>query len=109
MISGKNLYSLRWPRFPTHLFRIISKENGAGLTFTQMVSASGVINNNFDTLRYLSFSRDEKPIGVQILGNDPGIISEAITEIKSLSLILLILTADVRLIRYYAMIWDLLF
>lgn len=79
---GKKLILAPMAEISDSSFRIISKENGAGLTFTQMVSASGVINNNFDTLRYLSFSRDEKPIGVQILGNDPGIISEAITEIK---------------------------
>lgn len=79
---GKKLILAPMAEITDSSLRKISKENGAGLTFTQMVSASGVINNNFDTLRYLSFSRDEKPIGVQILGNDPGIISEAITEIK---------------------------
>lgn len=79
---GKKLILAPMAEITDSSLRKISKENGAGLTFTQMVSAAGVINNNFDTLRYLSFSRDEKPIGVQILGNDPGIIAEAITEIK---------------------------
>jgi tRNA-dihydrouridine synthase B len=79
---GKKLILAPMAEISDSSFRKITKEFGAGLTFTQMVSASGVINNNFDTLRYLSFSRDEKPIGVQILGNDPGIISEAISEIK---------------------------
>jgi len=79
---GKKLILAPMAEITDSSLRKISKENGAGLTFTQMVSALGVINNNFDTLRYLSFSRDEKPIGVQILGNDPGVISEAITEIK---------------------------
>jgi tRNA-dihydrouridine synthase B len=62
-------------------FRKISKKHGAGLTFTQMVSAEGVIKNNFDTLRLFSFSRDEKPIGVQLLGKDPAIIGEAVSEL----------------------------
>ncbi|MEW6506678.1 MAG: tRNA dihydrouridine synthase DusB [Bacteroidota bacterium] len=65
-------------------FRKIAKEFGAGITFTQMVSAHGVINNNFETLRLLSFSRDEKPIGVQILGNEPEILSDAVKEIVKL-------------------------
>lgn len=63
-------------------FRKIAKDFGAGLTFTQMVSADGVVRNNFETLRYLSFSKQEKPIGVQILGNDPEIIGDAVTEIE---------------------------
>jgi nifR3 family TIM-barrel protein len=49
-----------------------------------MVSALGVIKNNFETLRLFSFSRIEKPIGVQILGNDPGIIGEAVKEISKM-------------------------
>lgn len=63
-------------------FRRIARDFGAGLTFTQMVSAEGVVKNNFDTLRFLSFSRQEKPIGVQILGNDPEIIGDAVSEIE---------------------------
>ena len=62
-------------------FRYIAKKYGAGLTFTQMVSAEGVIKNNFDTLRLLTFSRDERPIGVQLLGRDPDIIGRAVKEL----------------------------
>lgn len=63
-------------------FRKIASENGAGLTFTQMVSAEGVLKNNLETLRLLVFNKVEKPIGVQILGNNPEIIKEAVQEIK---------------------------
>jgi len=63
-------------------FRKIAKDFGAGLTFTQMVSAEGVVLNNFDTLRFLSFSKLEKPIGVQLLGNNPDIIFDAVREIE---------------------------
>lgn len=65
-------------------FRQICREYGAGLTFTQMVSAKGVIENSFATLKVLAFSRQEKPIGVQFLGNDPEYLGKAIQEIKSL-------------------------
>lgn len=65
-------------------FRKICKEFGAGLTFTQMVSAEGVIKNNFHTLKYLTFNKSEKPIAVQLLGNDPDIIGEATKEISKL-------------------------
>lgn len=62
-------------------FRKIAKEHGAGLTFTQMISALGAVKNGFETLRHLSFHRSEKPIGVQVLGNDPAILGEAVKEI----------------------------
>jgi len=62
-------------------FRKMAKKYGAGLTFTQMVSAEGVIKNNFNTLRKLTFSRAEKPIGVQLLGNDPDIIGRAVKDL----------------------------
>ncbi|MFC2133504.1 tRNA dihydrouridine synthase DusB [Bacteroidota bacterium] len=64
-------------------FRKIAKEFGAGLTFTQMVSAKGVTRNQFDTLKLLSFHRSEKPVGVQILGKNPDHIRNAVNEIKS--------------------------
>lgn len=65
-------------------FRMMMKKFGAGLTFTPMFSADGVVNDNFKTLRMLSFARSENPVGVQLLGNDPKIISKAIKEIKPL-------------------------
>lgn len=65
-------------------FRKISMEFGAGLVFTQMVSAEGVAKNNFNTLKLLSFGRDEKPIGVQLLGNDPQWIQAAAREIAKI-------------------------
>lgn len=63
-------------------FRKISAEYGAGFTFTQMVSALGIIENEFESLRYLTFNRSEKPIGVQLLGSDFGIIREAVKEVS---------------------------
>ncbi|MFH1525085.1 MAG: tRNA dihydrouridine synthase DusB [Bacteroidota bacterium] len=63
-------------------FRKISKEFGAGLTFTQMVSAKGIATNNFNTLRLLAYPKSEKPIGIQILGNDEKYLYSAVKEIK---------------------------
>ncbi len=62
-------------------FRTIAKKFGCGLTYTQMVSAEGIIKNNFDTLRMCAFSRAEKPIGVQLLGKDPAIVGRAVKEL----------------------------
>jgi tRNA-dihydrouridine synthase B len=79
---GNKLFLAPMAEVTDSSFRKICKTHGAGLTFTQMVSAEGVIKNNFETLRHYSFSRTEKPIGVQVLGNDPGILKEAAKEIS---------------------------
>ncbi|MDH7603494.1 MAG: tRNA dihydrouridine synthase DusB [Melioribacter sp.] len=81
---GKKLFLAPMAEITDSSFRKICKEHGAGFTFTQMVSAAGVVNNNFETLRNLSFHISEKPIGVQILGNDPIVIGEAVKEISKL-------------------------
>ena len=62
-------------------FRKISKEYGAGLTFTPMVSAKGIMDGDFHALRIFAFARDEKPIGVQLLGNNPEYLSAAVQEL----------------------------
>jgi tRNA-dihydrouridine synthase B len=79
---GNKLFLAPMAEVTDSSFRKICKEQGAGLTFTQMVSAEGVIRNNFETLRHFSFNRTEKPIGVQVLGNNPGILGEAAKEIS---------------------------
>lgn len=62
-------------------FRKLNKEYGAGLSFTEMVSALGVIENEFRTLRYLAFSKNEKPVGIQFLGNNPDYLYKAVKEV----------------------------
>jgi tRNA-dihydrouridine synthase B len=64
-------------------FRQICRENGAGLTFTQMVSAKGVVENSFITLKALAFHQSEKPIGIQFLGSDPDYLQRAVKEVIS--------------------------
>ncbi len=81
---GQKLFLAPMADITDSSFRNACKEQGAALTFTQMVSAEGVIKNNFESLRLLSFNRKEKPIGVQLLGNDPAIIGEAVKEISRL-------------------------
>lgn len=78
---NSNIFLAPMAEVTDYAFRTIAKKFGVGLTFTQMVSAEGVIKNNFKTLRMLTFSQDEKPIGVQLLGNNPEIIGRAVKEL----------------------------
>ncbi|MBS4032277.1 MAG: tRNA dihydrouridine synthase DusB [Clostridiales bacterium] len=57
-------------------FRLLAKEMGCALVFTEMVSAKGIICAPRETLRVASFSRDEKPLGLQLFGSDPEIMAK---------------------------------
>jgi tRNA-dihydrouridine synthase B len=63
-------------------FRQICKDFGAGLVFTEMVSADGIVRGNKPTLSYLEFDPHEHPIGVQLFGSRPELLAQA-TEIVS--------------------------
>ena len=57
-------------------FRILCKEQGAGLTYTEMVSAKGIKYNNKNTEELLTVDERERPASVQIFGEDAGIMGE---------------------------------
>ena len=58
-------------------FRVIVKGMGAGLVFTEMVSAMGLTLKAKRTLQYLISVPAEKPLGVQIFGSEPDIMARA--------------------------------
>jgi nifR3 family TIM-barrel protein len=58
-------------------FRILAREFGCGLAFTEMISANGLVRKTNKSHRYLLSSPDDKPLGVQIFGSDPTILFEA--------------------------------
>lgn len=58
-------------------FRRIAKRIGnPGLMYTEFVSAMAVHYNAAKTIRKMSVHPDERPLGVQIFGGDPGIMAE---------------------------------
>ena len=56
-------------------FRKVCAEHGAGLTFTEMVSAKGIKYNSKKTFELLKISDSEGKAGVQLFGNEPDTIS----------------------------------
>ncbi len=58
-------------------FRILCKEQGAGIVYSEFVSAHGVVRENECTLDLIKFTEAERPIGIQIFGDDPEIMSDA--------------------------------
>lgn len=58
-------------------FRLLIREFGCALAFTEMVSANGLVRKGGKTDRYLDSTSDDKPLGVQLFGADPLVLAEA--------------------------------
>ncbi len=58
--------------------RMLCSEYGAGITYTEMVSAKGLLYNNENTKALLATHKDEKIKGVQLFGREPDLIAQAI-------------------------------
>lgn len=57
--------------------RRICRQMGASLVVTELVSAEGIIRNCQKTAEYLHFTEAERPISIQIFGNNPQSMGEA--------------------------------
>ena len=58
-------------------FRLIAREAGAALTFTETVSAKALVMGGRRTWRMLRTSPREAPVAFQLFGSDPEILGEA--------------------------------
>lgn len=63
-------------------FRILCREQGAGLVCTEMVSAKGILYNNRNTEALLATDEREHPVSLQLFGSDPQIIGEIAKRIE---------------------------
>jgi len=57
-------------------FRLLCKQQGCGLVYSEMVSAKGLYYQNKKTKRMLLIEPEESPVAVQIFGSDPGLMAE---------------------------------
>lgn len=57
-------------------YRRIMKEFGAALVFSEMISANGVVRNGRKSFELTRSSADERPLAIQIFGDDPDVIAE---------------------------------
>ena len=65
-------------------FRILCKEMGAGVVYTEFVSANGIIRENMKTLKLMEFSENERPIGIQLFGECPDIVGDSAKKVYEL-------------------------
>ena len=58
-------------------FRVLVREFGCALAFTEMISANGLVRKTQKSYGYLDSSPKDKPLGIQIFGSDPVVLVEA--------------------------------
>ena len=63
-------------------FRTLCKECGADLIYTEMVSAKGIMYNNKNTEALLRVEESERPVALQLFGEDPKIMAEQAKRIE---------------------------
>lgn len=63
-------------------FRLLCREQGAGLVCMEMVSAKAIFYNNKNTEELLSVHPDELPASMQLFGSDPEILSQMAARIE---------------------------
>ncbi len=63
-------------------FRLLCKEQGAGLVCMEMISAKAIYYNNKNTDQLMEIHPDEGPVSLQLFGSDPVIMSEMAKRIE---------------------------
>ncbi|PKM51292.1 MAG: tRNA dihydrouridine synthase DusB [Firmicutes bacterium HGW-Firmicutes-7] len=64
-------------------FRLLCKEQGCSLVYTEMVSAKAIMYENPKTELLLQTDKAEGPVGVQLFGSDPKVLAEMAQRIDS--------------------------
>ena len=63
-------------------FRLLCREQGAGLCVMEMVSAKAILYKNKNTDELMQTSPEDAPVSLQLFGSDPDIVSEIALQIE---------------------------
>ena len=63
-------------------FRLLCKEQGADLVYTEMISAKGIYYNNKNTEQLWTIEESERPAALQLFGSDPELMAEMAARIE---------------------------
>lgn len=63
-------------------FRLLCKEQGAGLICTEMVSAKAIYFKNKNTESLMEIDDRERPVSLQLFGSDPDLMAEIAAKIQ---------------------------
>ena len=63
-------------------FRILCKEFGCDMMYTEFVSVEGLVRNAYKSIKKLELMERERPIGIQIFGSDAATMVDAVKMIE---------------------------
>ncbi|TPW18417.1 MAG: dihydrouridine synthase TIM-barrel protein nifR3, partial [Elusimicrobia bacterium] len=58
-------------------FRLVARRRGLEFAFLEMVSAHALLQRNSKTLEMMKSLPEDRPLGAQLVGCDPGAVAEA--------------------------------
>ncbi len=65
-------------------FRVLCKEQGAGLVYSEMISAKGVHYRSQNSLKLAELDEREQPAAIQLFGSEPDIMAEAAVKFQKM-------------------------
>jgi len=65
-------------------FRLIARSKGLGFAYAEMVSAQSLTRDSLKTKRLLLSDPSDRPLGMQLLGCDPGMMAEGAAILEAL-------------------------
>ncbi len=68
----------------SHPFRILAKEYGCGLVFSEMIHARALLQGGRYSRLLTYFQEAERPVGLQIFGSEPVRLAEAAQKVEAL-------------------------
>ena len=66
-------------------FREVCRAQGAGLTYTEMISSKALMFEDKKTLKLMELGENERPAAVQLFGSDPVCMAEAAAKVCEVS------------------------
>lgn len=63
-------------------FRLLCKEQGCDILYTEMVSAKAILYKNRNTEPLMEYQKGEHPIGLQLFGSDPQIMADIASQVQ---------------------------
>lgn len=63
-------------------FRALCIEQGASFTYTEMISAKALYYKNRNTLPLLKIGENERPVALQLFGNDPELLADEAAKLE---------------------------
>ncbi|MBQ8148405.1 MAG: tRNA dihydrouridine synthase DusB [Lachnospiraceae bacterium] len=65
-------------------YRLLCKEQGCDILYTEMVSAKAMFYNNKNTIPLLALDKREKPIGLQLFGSEPQLLADMAKRVEEI-------------------------